>query len=76
MRSDLSIADKPQYKREIRTSNGAEQRDRLFLKRNRVGERVRSERRARMNVIVATESPRIVRLWYVSVHIVGKECEI
>lgn len=58
----------PQYKREIRTSKGAEQRERLFLMRKRVELRVRSERRASVNVIVAMERPRIVRLFIVSVY--------
>lgn len=46
----------------MRTSNGAQIRERLFLRRKRVGERVMSERRARVNVRRVRERPRMVRL--------------
>jgi len=58
----LSMALIPQYRRLIRTSKGAEQRDREFLIRKSVGLRVRSERNAMMKVRYATVRPRMVRL--------------
>ena len=44
------MAEIPQYKSEMSTSNGAAQRERLFLIKNKVGERGMSESKAMMNV--------------------------
>lgn len=61
--NDLSIALRPQYKMLIKTSNGALQRDRLFLIKKSFGERVMSARRPKKKVPVAKVSPIMVRYW-------------
>jgi hypothetical protein len=58
--SFLSMAHIPQYSSEIRTSSGAVHKARLFLIKNDVGESVRSATRPKMQVRVATASPRMV----------------
>lgn len=57
----LSMALIPQYNTAITTSSGAEARERKFLARKSRGDSVISARRPRMNVIVASVRPRIVK---------------
>lgn len=57
----LSIAEIPQYNKEISTSSGAVHNARVFFMKKSVGERVISARRAQMKVRVAPVSPRIVK---------------
>ena len=44
-------------------SMGAEQHERMFLKKKRRLDRVRSASRPRVNVVVASARPIIVRYW-------------